>query len=91
MKYSLVMTQTPCYVEWLGALSLLGLHILHPCTYVLTYLLTQLALGVWNRQYLRNGWRQDESYYQRRIKSYTGFRLPPKCMTSERDSKSLVL
>jgi len=40
-KYSLVMTPTPC-IEWLDALYLLG--TCAPCnTYLLTYLLTQLA------------------------------------------------
>jgi len=40
-KYSLVMTPTPC-IEWLDALYLLGVRR-HSCTYLLTYLLTQLT------------------------------------------------
>jgi len=39
-KYSLVLTPTPCiYVQWLKALSLLGLRI-HAPVHLLTYLLT---------------------------------------------------
>ena len=40
-KYSLVMTPTPCRVAR-DALYLLGV-CKHPCTYLLTYLLTQMA------------------------------------------------
>ena len=50
-KYSLVMTPTPCRV----AGSIISIRPTYSCTGALTYLLTQLARGIWNQQYLPNG------------------------------------
>jgi len=45
----------------------------------------KLALGIQNRQYLWNGWTEDRTKVTINstayIKSYTGFWLPPRCMS----------
>ena len=81
-KYSLVMTPTPYRVD--GCI----ISIRHSCTYLpsylLTYLITQLLEGYKTGNISETvedrakGTINDLTAY---IKSYTGFRLPPKCMT----------
>jgi len=74
-KYRLVLTQTLCRVD--GCI----ISIRQLCTYLLnTYLLTQLLGGnkTGNISETVEHRAKVTTVY---IKSYTGFRLPPKCMT----------
>jgi len=71
------MTPTPCR-EWLGALYLLGVRIGNSA---LTYLLKQLARAYTIKPAISPKRLNIERKLQLTayIKSYTGFRLPPKC------------
>jgi len=74
-KYGLVMTPTPCTVD------VCMISIRHSCTYLLTYLLTQLLGGI-NPAISPKRLKIDRKLLLTAyIKSYTGFRLLPKCMT----------
>ena len=80
-KYSLVMTPTPCKVAG-RILYLLGLRIyaqVHLLTYLLTYTVgwgsIKPAISLKRLKIER------KLLLTAYIKSYTGFRLPPKCMT----------
>jgi len=80
-KYSLVMTPTPCRVHgWMhSALYLLGVRR-HSCTFLLTYLhgwLGSIKPAISPKQLKIERKLLLTAY----IKSYTGFRLPPKCVT----------
>jgi len=78
-KYSLVMTLTPCTVA--GALSLY--RPTYSCVHALSYLLTYTVGSV----HIKPAISPKRLKIERKlvltayIKSYTGFRLPPKCMT----------
>jgi len=80
-KYSLVMTPTP-FVEWLDALCLLGL-LIPWCTYILTYTYLHSWLGAYNTGNISETVEDKAkvTIITAYIKSYTGFRLPPKYMT----------
>jgi len=80
-KYNVVVTPRR-HVEWLDALYLLGLRIyaqVHTLTYLLTY-----AVG---SEHMKLAISPKRLKIERKllltayIKSYTSFRLPPKCMT----------
>ena len=87
-KCSLVITSTSCIV----AGCIIPIRLMYSCADALTCLLTYL---------LGSGSIKPEIYPKRLkierkflltayIKSYNGFRLPPKWMTSKRDSRSLI-
>jgi len=79
-KYSLVMT--PTHVEWLDALCLLGLRT-HALMDLLAYLLTY-TVGSGSIKPAISPKRlkiERKLLFTAYVKSYTGFRLPPKCMT----------
>jgi len=79
-KYSLVMTTL--VDEWMHALYLLGICI-HALVHLLTYLLTYTV----DSGSIKPAISPKRLKIERKllltayIKSYTGFRLPPKCMT----------
>jgi len=74
-KYGLVLTPTPCTVD------VCMIYIRHSCTYLLTYLLTQLLGGIKPAISPKQLKIDRKLLLTAYIKSYTGFRLPPKCMT----------
>jgi len=55
--------------------------LMHLLTYLLTYLLTQLALVHKASNISEKVDDRAKATINGHIKSYTGFRLPPKCMT----------
>jgi len=74
-KYGLVMTPTPCTVD------VCMISIRHSCTYLLTYLFTQLLGGIKPAISPKRLKIDRKLLLTAYIKSYTGFRLSPKCMT----------
>jgi len=76
VKYSLVMTPTPCRVE--GCI----IYILGCGTRALTYLLNYTVARGYKPAISPKRLNIERKFLLKAyIKSYTGFRLPPKCMT----------
>jgi len=78
-KYSLVMTPTPCRM---AGYIICVKKSMHALVHLLTYLPTQLARAYKaGNIYETVEDRAKATILTAYIKSYTGFRLPPKCMT----------
>jgi len=82
-KYGLVMTPTPCRV----AGCIISIRPTYSCAGALTYLLTHLLICTFGSGRIKPAISSKRLKIKRKllltayIKSYTGYRLPPKCMT----------